>query len=95
MQLMATLNVANVASPTNSGGDDLYLRKLDCAVISALHDIRAAENDEPIDTVFGVFVEGDRLYPNAGFFEKTHIQICVHNPAMIHGVFRVPQADLT
>ena len=35
-------------------------------------------------------MEGERLYRTSGFRKQTHIQICVRNPAMIKGVFRVP-----
>jgi len=37
--------------------------------------------------VKGVFWEGHSLYPNAGFAEKNHIQICVCNPNCIKGYF--------
>lgn len=79
---------AGVGLPRNEGKDNL-LRKLDCAVIRYLHDTLAEENAPPIDTVKGIFHEGDPLYENSGFYEKTHTQICVCNPAMIKGVFRV------
>jgi hypothetical protein len=75
--------------PQNVGGDDLLLRKLDCAVINFLHAAREKAGEDPFDTVRGVFTEGKRIYTNSGFREKTHIQICVRNPANIHGVFRV------
>jgi hypothetical protein len=48
----------------------------------------------PVETVWGVFVEGKPIYPTAGFDEKTHIQIAVNNPACIKGVFRVPKDQL-
>ncbi len=35
----------------------------------------------------GVFTEGGPIYPNAGFVEKTHIQICIINPNCIKGYF--------
>jgi hypothetical protein len=73
--------------PQNVGGDDLLLRKLDCAVINFLHAAREKAGEDP--SVRGVFTEGKRIYTNSGFREKTHIQICVRNPANIHGVFRV------
>ena len=41
------------------------------------------------NSVKGVFVEGDPIYETAGFYEKTHIQICVRNADCIKGVFRV------
>ena len=59
-----------------------------------LHDIRKSGELEPVDTVAGVFVEGNKIYENAGFFEKTHIQICVRDPQLIKGVFRVPKDEL-
>lgn len=80
--------------PKNAGGRDLLLRKLDCAVVRVFHDIRHALKKEPVDTVAGVFVEGDPIYENAGFYEKTHIQICVCNPRVIKGVFRVRDEEL-
>jgi len=92
--LKSTLDEAAVELPQNQGGNDLWLRKLDCAVITMLHDIRKSGGLEPIDTVAGVFIEGDRIYENAGFFEKTHIQVCVRDPRLIRGVFRVSADEL-
>ena len=77
--------------PVNSGGGDLRLRNLDCAVVNFLHSTRAERNLTEFDTVRGVFSEGKQIYPTAGFRGKTHIQICVRKPAMIKGVFRVPE----
>jgi len=76
--------------PTNSGGKDYLHRKLDCAVINFVHSSREENDEASFDTVRGVFMEGERLYPTSGFRKQTHIQICVRNPAMIKGVFRVP-----
>jgi hypothetical protein len=81
------------ALPTNSS--DLLRRNLDCAVLTWLHTIRDAAGEQPVETVKGIFVEGDPLFPGSGFREKTHIQICVRNPARIKGVFRVHPRDLT
>jgi hypothetical protein len=69
-------------------------RNLDCAVIQTLHEIRRKAGQPPIDTVRGVFTEGNRIYPSAGFYEKTHIQICVRDQDSIKGVFRVPKRQL-
>ncbi|MBV8643462.1 MAG: hypothetical protein JO225_06050 [Candidatus Eremiobacteraeota bacterium] len=66
---------------------------LDCAVIKRAH--RIATNDPAIgsiQTVKGVFVEGEPAYPGADFREKTHIQIAVFDPSCIKGVFHVPAA---
>lgn len=67
--------------------DDLLLRNLDCAVIETLHGMREAGNHQPYDSVRGVFWEGKELYPNAGFREKDHIQLCIRNPNCIKGFF--------
>lgn len=66
---------------------DLLLRKLDCAVIETMHKINRYANKGAFDSVRGVFWEGKPLYPNAGFAEKNHIQICVCNPNCIKGYF--------
>lgn len=73
--------------PRNS--KDLLRRKLDCAVLRYLHEIREKSGEPPIDTIKGIFIEGEPIYPEAGFFDKTHVQICVCNPDKIKGVFRV------
>lgn len=72
----------------------MLLRKLDCAVINHLHQVRVSAGLPSFDTVRGFFLEGDRIYPGAGFLEKTHVQICVRNLDCIKGVFRVPENHL-
>jgi hypothetical protein len=67
--------------------DELLLRYLDCAVIEEFHRLRRVENKPPFDSVRTVFWEGKPLYPNAGFREKNHIQICIRNPNCIKGLF--------
>jgi hypothetical protein len=81
---------ARVEMPKNVLGPDMLLRRLDCAVIKHLHSLLAASGQKPFDTVRGVFREGPPIYENSGFFEKTHIQICVVNVSCVKGVFRVP-----
>jgi len=81
--------------PVNAGGHDLLLRKLDCAVVNHIHVSMNEAGLQSFDTVRGVFIEGDRLYANSGFYRKTHIQICVCNPLCIKGVFRLPREQLT
>lgn len=66
---------------------DLLLRYLDCAVIEDLHKEREKDNERNFDTVRGLFLEGEPIYETSGFFEKTHIQICVRNPNCIKGFF--------
>jgi hypothetical protein len=75
--------------PIPSNGRSLLLRRLDCAVIETLHRVRRDAGDQPVDTVRGVFVEGEPIYPGAGIVEKTHVRIAVRNPDCIKGVFRV------
>lgn len=75
------------------GGEDLLLRKLDCAVIEFMHSQMEEKfkKDSKIrifDSVRGAFWEGEELYPGAGFKEKNHVQICVRNHNCIKGYFR-------
>lgn len=67
---------------------DLLLRYLDCAVIETLHAYNKTHDYRPYDSVRSGFIEGKELYPNAGFKDKNHIQICVKNPNCIKGYFR-------
>lgn len=92
--LVEQYDAAGWKIPANHGGSDLLLRSLDCAVIQLLHDVRRSTGQEPVDTVSGIFIEGEPIYGGSGFYEKTHIQICVCNPRVIKGVFRVPDAEL-
>lgn len=73
---------------------DRLIRKLDCAVIQTAHKINRDANKRPYDSVKGVFWEGKPLYPNAGFAEKNHIQICVCNPNCIKGYFLPRNIDM-
>jgi hypothetical protein len=90
----ATVVASGVPMPRNRGGNDLLLRNLDRAVIEHLHSVRREKGLPEIDTVRGFYFEGDPIYPGAGFFKKTHVQICVRKPECIHGVFHVPVSDL-
>lgn len=77
---------------------DILLRDLDCAVIQRVQYMFMAEDefsDTPFyDSVRGVFVEGERAYPGAEIYCKTHIQICVCNPNCIKGYFTPREMDL-
>ena len=79
---------AGLALPRNSLGSDLLKRDLDCAVLRTLHLSRADEGVDPFDTVRAAFIEGERLYDNAGFSTKNHIQVCVRRAGYIKGYFR-------
>jgi hypothetical protein len=45
-----------------------------------------------IDSRRGVFIEGDPIYNTAGFYEKSHIQLCIGNPNCIKGLF-IPKEE--
>jgi hypothetical protein len=67
--------------PENRGGTNRPIRELDRAVIEALHTLMKDNPDDftPYDTVRGLYIEGDPIYPGAGPHRETHIQICVRN----------------
>ena len=90
--LVDVTRAAGLDLPSNS--KDELRRNLDCAVVRRLHTILETQKLPAIDTIKGVFTEGEPVYPGAGFREKTHIQIAVRNSRCIKGVFRVPQDQL-
>lgn len=82
--------------PSQQVSGDRIIRRLDCAVMNYLFGIQetAQESDlqsQPYAAVRALFPEGSKLYPGAGFRDKTHIQICVREPEQILGVFRIPE----
>jgi hypothetical protein len=86
----------NLDPPKHNSGDKL-LRYLDCAVINYLHSMieQSGVNGtplQPFDTVRGLFVEGDPIYPGARIYKKTHTQVSVVSPECILGLFRVPDS---
>ncbi|MBN1696764.1 MAG: hypothetical protein JW881_04565 [Spirochaetales bacterium] len=88
-ELKKVMHKANKPLPENfktlKNNKDLLLRKLDCAVIEFMHS--AISEKYNYDSVRGTFWEGEDLYPNAGFKERNHIQICIRNPNCIKGFF--------
>jgi len=90
--LIASVEATGGRLPKNT--EDGLRRPLDCAVITRFHAIRDDAGEIPVDSVRGVFVEGDEVYPGAGFREKTHVQLCIRNLDCIKGVFRVPRHTL-
>ena len=89
------LNIAAASArklPRN--GPDYRRKNLDCAVLRRLHEILEDGGGAPVDTVKGIFTEGNPIYPGSGFFEKTHVQIAVRNLGSIKGVYRVPSDAL-
>lgn len=94
--LKSSTEKAGYPLPKNTCHDEggyVLKRKLDCAVMEAIHAIREKEEEAPFDTVRGVFPEGRLLYPSAGFNTKTHIQLCVRNPNCIKGYFNPLKPD--
>jgi len=92
-----------VNKPAPSGSQlDMGLRYLDRAVIDHLHQVYASASERSggktreFDTVRAMFPEGRPLYDEAGFREKTHVQIAIRDPKQeqILGVFRVPSHQL-
>ena len=83
--LYRTSRNSGVELPENKG----LFRNLDCAVIQAIHAYNKEIGEKEFTSVRAVFTEGEKLYENAGFQEKNHIQICVRNPNCIKGYFRI------
>jgi hypothetical protein len=85
----AYLQICNEAGApvARNRGSHLRARYLDCAVMETLHQLRQEEEQQPIETVRGFFMEGQELYAGAGFRELDHIQICVRSPKKIIGCF--------
>jgi len=63
-------------------------RRLDCAVMNALHQYRTDHREPAYDSVRGPFLEGEEIYPGAGFRSENHIQLCVRTTNCIKGYFR-------
>jgi hypothetical protein len=95
-QLVSVSGQAGVPVPENRGVKgrfDLLFRNLDCATINLCRQSRVERGLTTFDTVRSSFVEGEPLYPNAGFNDRNHIQLCVVNPACIKGYFRPLPGD--
>lgn len=78
---------------------DKLMRDLDCATIEFMHEqIRIkykkdmAEHNHStykfFDSIRGVFPEGGPAYSGAGFYAKSHIQLCIRNANCIKGFFQ-------
>jgi hypothetical protein len=89
--LSASLLNAGKSMPTNRkppNSDEILLRALDCAVVNTIHARRKEDRLQPFDSVRAAFIEGKPIYDSGGFFEKTHIQVCVRDTGKIKGYFR-------
>jgi len=64
-------------------------RKLDCAVINFLHEMREdVMKEKAFHSVRALFPEGGELYDGAGFQAKTHVQIAVRKESNVIAYFR-------
>ena len=61
----------------------LVNRRLDCAVMNSVHQLRKEAGLTAYDTVLGAFEEGAPLFDGSAFREKTHLQIAVRNHSCI------------
>ena len=73
--------------------DDRLIRRLDCAVINMTCRL-LEDKGTPVDTVKGMFTEGDWAFEGACIKSHTHTQIAVRNPDCIRGVFFPPREML-
>lgn len=80
-------------SHPKSKGNEKTLRYLDCAVIEYTMKFLQNKGERTFDSIRAIFIEGDPLYPDAGFHEKSHIQICIINPNCIKGIFLERKSD--
>ena len=80
--------------PEIKGGPDRLFRNLDCAVLLTVHALREREGLQPFDSIRSAYLEGNPIYPNAGFYEKNHIQICIRNADCIKGLFLPRRAGI-
>jgi hypothetical protein len=79
---------AGLVLPSNKRvGGAWAIRRLDCAVINYVHETRKLQDEREFDSVRAPFIEGAPLYKNAGFYERTRVQICVRRPEQIIGYF--------
>jgi hypothetical protein len=74
--------------PLPATNGDRLRRRLDNAVVERVHIMVNEMGFQPFDTVRGLFREGDPVYPGAGFWEKSHVQIAVRTRESIIGYFR-------
>jgi len=88
--LKTRLTTQGMPMPKNRGkkGPDTLLRDLDCSVIEQLHEDVRDYAGYSFDSVRGLFIEGDPVYPGSGLNNKTHIQLCIVNSNCIKGYFK-------
>jgi hypothetical protein len=83
----STLKVPVNRKARNDPSEDKVLRFLDCAVIDHLC-ARSEEAGTPFESVRGLFVEREELFPGSMISRKAHSQIAVRDVTCIKGLFR-------
>ena len=69
------------------------LHRLDCAFLNWAIPIIERDTETRFQTVRGVFIEGDSIYPSAQLFMESHIQVVVRDASAILGYFYPTQID--
>ena len=67
--------------------NELIANRLDLPNTEGENKGRIQCHPDFIDSVRGMFPEGDEVYPGAGFLSQNHIQLCIVNPNCIIGYF--------
>lgn len=57
--------------------------RLDCAFFNYIVEQILNPQAEPIRVIRGVFVEGERIFPNSAVFNRAHVQIAVRDSTLI------------
>lgn len=92
-------------APKGTLPKDIVARNLDCAVVEHMHEEMDWLNrfgvpehfdhdTKPFDSVRGLFIEGKPVFEGSGIFSKSHIQICIRNPACIVGFFQPRKEEM-
>lgn len=86
-----TLEAVGHAMPVNEPNRKLH--RLDCAFLN--WSISSVEEQTGIrfQTVRGVFIEGEPLYPTAQIYMQSHIQIAVRDTSVLVGFFHPAVID--
>jgi hypothetical protein len=77
-------------SPKSGVGNDLILRRLDCAVINWCLDFLEKEEKQHYHTVRGLFSEGLPVFEGSKILAKSHVQVAVRDDTAIVGYFKPP-----
>lgn len=90
-EFVAELELLGIPTPINSPLDakdsDLLIRRLDCGLINWTVERIEKNSGQIINSVRGLFQEGEPIFPTSGIRLRSHIQIAVRDPACIVGYF--------